>query len=182
MFLGVVKILSKGWLWVISGRWVTASVWRRGPLVVVLGATLVGMLGVGGDAAMAQVTQAVPAVPAPPTTPAPRLRGDEFGIVVNQTFTPGGQEFYRRFTDFWREKSDFESYTLVILERPSRRYGNAIFVSYGQRVMYSSALPVKIDAIRAMSSDAVDKAYANIISLTLRFSGDNDPDIGPDEL
>lgn len=101
---------------------------------------------------------------------------------MNQTFTPGGQEFYRRFTDFWREKSDFESYTLVILERPSRRYGNLIFVSYGQRVMYSSGLPIKFDAIRAMSSDAVDKVYANIISLALRFSGDADLDVGADEL
>jgi len=138
------------------------------------------------NAAMAQAaptgSTAATAPTIPDADPAPRLRGDEFGIVVNQTFTPGGQEFYRRFTDFWREKSDFVSYTLVILERPSRRYGNIIFVSYGQRVMYSSGLPVKIDAIRAMSSDAVDKSYANIISLSLRFSGDSDPDIGPDEL
>ena len=129
------------------------------------------LLGMGLTAAQAQAQ-----------AQAPRQRSDEFGIVVNQTFTPGGQEFYRRFTDFWREKPDFESHTLVILERPSRRYGNLILVSYGQRVMFSGGLPVKIEAIRAIASDAVDKVYANIISLSLRFSGDADPDLGADEL
>ena len=119
---------------------------------------------------------------AQPATALARQRSDEFGIVVNQTFTQGGQEFYRRFSDFWREKSDFESYTLVIVERPSRRYGNQVAVSYGQKVVFAGSLPIKTDAIRALSGDAVEKAYANIISLSLRMTGDRDPDVGDDEM
>ena len=109
-------------------------------------------------------------------------RSDEFGIVVNQTFTLGGQEFYRRFTDFWREKSDFESYTLVITERPSRRFGNQVMVTFGQKVVFSGSLPVKADAIRAISGDAVERTYAVIISLSLKMTGDRDPDVGDDEM
>lgn len=112
----------------------------------------------------------------------PRRRSDDLGIVINQTFTTGGQEFYRRFTDFWREKPDFESYTLLILERPSLRYGNRIIVSHGQTVVYTGNLPAKADAIRALSADAVEKAYANIIASSLRLNGAPDPDIGPDEI
>jgi curli production assembly/transport component CsgE len=116
-------------------------------------------------------------------TPAPaKQRPDEFGIVVNQTFTQGGQEFYRRFTDFWREKSDFESYTLVIIERPSRRYGNQVVITFGQRVVFSGALPVKTEAIRSLSGDAVEKAYANIIAMSLRMSGERDRDMADDEI
>ena len=162
-----------GLAWVWRGLGVKCGVWWRNGATWRCLALLIA-LGLGVDAALAQATS--------DPAPAPPQRSDEFGIVVNQTFTPGGQEFYRRFTDFWREKSDFESYTLVILERPSRRYGNLIFVSYGQRVMYTAGLPIKFDAIRAMSSEAVDKVYANIISLALRFSGDADLDIGADEL
>ena len=107
---------------------------------------------------------------------------DDFGIVVNQTFTPGGQEFYRRFTDYWREKPDFERHTLVIVERPSRRYGNQIMVSLGQRMVFFGGLPIKAEAIRTASAEAVEKAYANIIAATLRFGDSRDPDMGNEEL
>ncbi|MCV2359158.1 curli production assembly/transport protein CsgE [Paucibacter sp. TC2R-5] len=106
--------------------------------------------------------------------------GDNFGIVVNQTFTSAGQEFYRRFTDFWREKPDFENYTLVIVERPSQRFGNRISISFNQKTVFTSNIPTKVDAIRSLSSEAVDKTHANIISLSLRMTGDGDPDMGGD--
>jgi curli production assembly/transport component CsgE len=115
------------------------------------------------------------------TQPERKPRPDDFGIVINQTFTPGGQEFYRRFTDFWRERPDFESYTLVILERPSRRYGNQIFITYGQRSVFSGALPAKADSVKALALDAAEKTHANIISLSLRMTGDRDPDMGADD-
>ncbi|MBV8469822.1 MAG: hypothetical protein JOY60_08190 [Burkholderiaceae bacterium] len=108
---------------------------------------------------------------------APVSSKDSFGIVVNQTFTPGGMEFYRRFTDYWREKPDFEKYNLVIIERPSRRYGNAIFVVQDQQVVFSGSLPIKVNAISALSLDAVEKVYANIISQTLQMVGGGDPDM-----
>ena len=109
-------------------------------------------------------------------------RGIDFGIVVNQTFTATGQEFYRRFTDFWREKPDFESYTLVILERPSSRFGSRVVVSYGQTVVFTGNLPVKTDAIRALGAEASEKAYASVIAANLRIDGASDPDIGPNEI
>jgi curli production assembly/transport component CsgE len=108
--------------------------------------------------------------------------GDDLGIVVNQTVTPGGQEFYRRFTDYWREKPDFERHTLVISERPSRRYGNQITVSVGRRAVFFGGLPLKLEAIRSASADAVEKAYADIIAATLRFGDKRDPDLGNEEL
>ncbi len=116
---------------------------------------------------------------APQSAPGSR---DDFGIVVNQTFTSGGQEFYRRFTDYWREKPDFERHTLVIVERPSRRYGNQIMVNLGQRMVFFGSLPIKVDAIRTASAEAVEKAYANIIAATLRFGDSRDPDMGTEEL
>ncbi|MFZ4651876.1 MAG: CsgE family curli-type amyloid fiber assembly protein [Rubrivivax sp.] len=106
----------------------------------------------------------------------------DFGIVVNQTISAVGQEFYRRFTDVWREKPDFESYTLVVLERPSSRYGSRVVVSYGQTVVFSGNLPVKTDAIRALGAEAAEKAYAGVVAANLRMDGASDPDIGPHEI
>lgn len=109
-------------------------------------------------------------------------RGIELGIVVNQTFSASGQEFYRRFTDFWREKPDFESYTLVVLERPSSRFGSRVVVSYGQTVVFISNLPVKIDAIRALGAEAAERAHASVVAANLRMDGASDPDMGPNEI
>jgi curli production assembly/transport component CsgE len=120
------------------------------------------------------------AVPASAQEDSRPASADALGIVVNETFTSGGQEFYRRFTDFWREKPDFESYTLVVTERPSRRYGNRITVTYERQVVFAGNLPLKLDAIRALSADAAEKVNANVISLGLRMTGDADPDMAKD--
>jgi hypothetical protein len=77
-------------------------------------------LGMALGISTSSLAQAVPADDA-------GRRGIELGIIVNQTFNATGQEFYRRFTDFWREKPDFERYTLVVLAmfRWSRTLGPA---------------------------------------------------------
>ncbi len=106
---------------------------------------------------------------------------DDIGLVVNQTYTAGGLEFFRRFSDFWREKSDTDRYTLTVLERPSRRFGNQVMVSLGQRPVYVAALPLKADAIRSASLEAVEQVYASAVASNLRFNDRQDPDMGREE-
>ena len=115
---------------------------------------------------------------APLQLAAPESSRDSFGIVVNQTFTPGGMEFYRRFTDYWREQPNYDQYNLVIIERPSRRYGNSIFVVQNQEIVFSGSLPIKADAISALSLDATQKVYAKIVRQVLGAFGAADPDMG----
>ena len=107
---------------------------------------------------------------------------ETFGIVVNQTITMSGYEFYRSFTDYWREKPDYERHTLVIVERPSKRFGNQVLVHLGQKLLFNGALPMKMDAVRRYGGEAVEKAYANILSLALRRPGTREDDIADDEL
>lgn len=107
---------------------------------------------------------------------------DEFtGLIINQTLTPLGQEFYNRFVEFWREKPQYDSYSLVVSERHSKRYGSQISIIYRQRAVFSGNLPFKYGLIKVFSGDAVEKAYSNIISLSLRNTSERDPDIAEDE-
>jgi curli production assembly/transport component CsgE len=105
----------------------------------------------------------------------------DINLIVNQTYTAGGLEFYRRFTDYWREKSDGDRYTLVIVERPSRRYGNQVLISLAQRPVFVAPLPMKFDAIRSTSLDAVEQVYASAVASNLRFLDPTDLDLGRDE-
>ena len=121
-------------------------------------------------------TQALPSA-------APARAGDGVeGIIVNATITPNGQEFFRRFTEFWREKADGDTYNLDVVERPSRRSGNQISIAYGQRRVFVGYLPVKLDRVRALSEQAADAVHANIISLGLMSTMSSDPDVGTDEM
>ncbi len=101
-------------------------------------------------------------------------------LIVNQTYTAGGLEFFRRFTDYWREKADGDRYTLVIIERPSRRYGNQVLVSLAQRAVFVAPLPLKFDAIRSTSLDAVEQVYSAAVASNLSFLDQADPDLGRD--
>ncbi len=105
----------------------------------------------------------------------------DINLIVNQTYTSGGLEFYRRFTDYWREKADGDRYSLLIIERPSRRYGNQVLVSLAQRPVFVAPLPMKVDAIRSMTLDAVEQVYASAVASNLRFLDQADPDMGRDD-
>ena len=48
------------------------------------------------------------------------------GVVVNETITPNGYEFYRIFSILWSENPDSTNYSLSIKERLSKRYGNRV--------------------------------------------------------
>jgi hypothetical protein len=98
------------------------------------------------------------------------------GIVVNGTITPNGYEFYRLFTTLWSEKLESREYSLHIDELLSKRYGNKIVVYFGQKPVYSAALPLKYPDLKAMCEKAVEETQSNILASMLML-GVDDADI-----
>lgn len=96
------------------------------------------------------------------------------GIVVNQTITQNGYEFYRIFSLLWSENPDSGKYSLYVQERLSKRFGNRIEVYLGQKLMYSEVLPTKYDRLFALCLKAVDETQTNLISLAMQKSDDVD--------
>lgn len=90
--------------------------------------------------------------------------------------------FFLNFLNFWREKPGSESYTIEIAERASRRLGNQVWVSFGQKRLFSSALPFQRDRIRLLSEQAADTSYSALMALSLPFTGAADTDMAEDEL
>lgn len=104
------------------------------------------------------------------------------GIVVNQTLTQNGYEFYRLFTQMWVERPEARNYSLSIREKLSKRYGNRMDVYLGQKVAYSVALPNKYDRLRAACEQAVEETQANLAALSLTANGADDLDIVREEM
>jgi hypothetical protein len=96
------------------------------------------------------------------------------GIVVNQTITANGYEFYRIFSILWSEDPDSRNYSLSIKERLSKRYGNRVDVYLGQKLVYSAVLPLKYDGLQTLCEKAVEDTQTNIASLSIQASDDTD--------
>ena len=96
------------------------------------------------------------------------------GVVVNETITPIGYEFYRIFSILWSENPDSTNYSLSIKERLSKRYGNRVDIYLGQKLVYSAVLPVKYDGLQTLCEKAVEDAQTNIVALSVQTSDDTD--------
>jgi len=100
------------------------------------------------------------------------------GLVVNQTVTAGGYDFYLLFTEIWRTRPDSENHVLSIVERPSKRYGNQVSIFLGQTRVYFGTLPRKYDQLRQLCEQAVETTLANIVALVLDTATSGQTDLG----
>lgn len=104
------------------------------------------------------------------------------GLVVNSTISANGMAFFVNFLDFWRVKQDSEKYTIDIAESASKRLGNQVWVSFGQKRVFFSTLPIQRERIRMLSEQAADTSYEALKTLVLPFGTVLDPDMADDEL
>ena len=104
------------------------------------------------------------------------------GVVVNQTITMIGQEFYQEFMALWREKEQIERFVLSIHERASARQGSQIWVTFGEKRVFQAQLPSARSRVRDLGQQAVEIAYQQIIDAELQTLLFRDADLGTSEL
>jgi hypothetical protein len=119
------------------------------------------------------------------TKPAPAIRLNRdlgeaadgiLGLVVNQTISTNGYEFYRMFYLLWSEKPDSLKYSLNVQEKLSKQRGNQVIVYLGQKVIFSGVLPLKYEQLKELSTKAAEETQANLVMLLLEPSKDADID------
>lgn len=104
------------------------------------------------------------------------------GVVVNQTVTVAGQDFYQRFVAAWRERDLSERFSISIHERPSPRWGSQVWIEFAQRRIFQSALPGGRGEIQALAEKAIETAYQLIADAEVDRLLFRDADVGPDEI
>lgn len=104
------------------------------------------------------------------------------GVVVNQTVTLGGHDFYRAFVAAWRDKPLSERYAVTVGERPSVKLGSQVWVEFNRRRVYQSFLPPARARVRGIGEQAADAAYQNVVQSEAQRLLFRDPDLGPDEI
>jgi curli production assembly/transport component CsgE len=104
------------------------------------------------------------------------------GIVADQTVTVAGQDFYRQFVTQWHDRDNTDHYELVVVERPSPRWGTLISVMYKQRQIFRMQLPPSRAAIPQLGAQAVDVVYQAVVDSDVAQRLFKDTDLGRDEI
>lgn len=88
------------------------------------------------------------------------------GLVIDQTITPLGHEFYRAFVNAWREQRDGSRYSVIIYERPSVRSASLLWVEYRFRKIYSGFVRMsRRSVLDGMGANAAQVAYQHIVEI-----------------
>lgn len=112
----------------------------------------------------------------------PKMTADPYaGIVIDQTITVVGHDFFQYFIAAWRDKDLVDKYEIAINERPSARLGSQIWISYRQRRVFQTFLPASRAAVKLISFSAADSVYEAIVQTDMVQLMFKDPDLAPDE-
>lgn len=126
-----------------------------------------------------------PATAEPRRAPTPdrKVQRESYGgVVVNQTMTVAGYNFYQCFVTVWRDKDMSERYAISVHERPSARWGTQIWIEYAQKRVFQAALPTSIANIRALSEQAAEVAQQKVVDVEVDRLLFREAEFGPDEI
>jgi curli production assembly/transport component CsgE len=104
------------------------------------------------------------------------------GVVVNQTITLVGHDFYRSFVAAWRDKPLSDRYAITVGERPTPRFGSQVWVEFGRRRVFQSFLPPARSRVSGIGENAAEIAYQNVVQTEAQRLLFRDPDLGADEI
>lgn len=103
-------------------------------------------------------------------------------LVVNQTVTVAGQEFFQHFVAAWREREMADRYSISITERPTARFGSQLWVEYAQRRVLQLQLPASRSGLQALGERAAEAVFQRVADAELERLLFRDLDLAPDEL
>ncbi|MBV6271509.1 curli production assembly/transport protein CsgE [Alcaligenaceae bacterium CGII-47] len=104
------------------------------------------------------------------------------GLIINRTITVLGWDFYKGFSEIWQALYPDSKNTLIVIERPTAKYGSEIWISYeNQNVFHTFLSPMRSRA-REESKQAVDIVHKTVADIEIRRKLFQDADLGPEEM
>ena len=88
------------------------------------------------------------------------------GLVVDETLTKLGRDFYEGFYRLWRAPEGAVNYTVTVQERPLPSIGTLVAVRVDDEVAFQVRLLPRADAIEGAARQAVAVAQQRLLSRT----------------
>ena len=98
------------------------------------------------------------------------------GLLVDDTKTKTGKDFYDLFYGSWEAPKEAKNFTITISEKPFRLSSTLIVVSINDTPVYQSVLQPRQDIVEGLSQDAISttQSYlANYEEIMKQLNGDD---------
>jgi len=98
------------------------------------------------------------------------------GLLVDDTKTKTGKDFYDLFYGSWEAPKGAKNYTITISEKPFRLSSTLIVVSINDTPVYQSVLQPRQDIVEGLSEDAIlttQNYLANYEEIMKQLNGDD---------
>lgn len=98
------------------------------------------------------------------------------GLLVNDTKTKTGRDFYDLFYSGWEAPINAKNYSITISEKPFRLTSTMIVVSINDNVVYQGILQPREDLIEALSEEAISITHDYLLNyeeITKQLNGDD---------
>lgn len=124
--------------------------------------------------------QTLPAAPASQRENA-ALQEHLGGIVIDQTVTAAGKDFYQTFSVLWHDMPLNEQFSIAVRERASARIGNRIQIEYANHTIFETVLPAARGNIQSICARAVEITYQNVSNAAVQRLLFREQDLAGDE-
>jgi len=86
------------------------------------------------------------------------------GLLVDDTKTKIGKDFYDLFYSSWEAPSEAKNYTITVSEKPFRLSNTIIAVSINENLVYQAILQPRQDILEAMTSEAISMTQEYLVN------------------
>lgn len=86
------------------------------------------------------------------------------GIVMDETMSKSGREFYELFFSYWRKPVGYKNYFIKIKERPFRMNNTVIEVYLKEQLLYQQMMRRRYDEVEMMAKQAIGVVEQQIIN------------------
>ena len=90
------------------------------------------------------------------------------GLILDRTITLPGHGFYKKFSAHWLAANLSQAGNIVVIEKPSARWGNLILISSEDQVLYRTSIrpgkQLKINLIKEAVSSVSQKILNHLLA------------------
>jgi curli production assembly/transport component CsgE len=79
------------------------------------------------------------------------------GLILDQTKTRAGHDFYDRFGKIWEAPPGMEGYNILIIENASPQWGSVIWIKVNDNVVFQGMLQPREAEIRDLAEKAAER-------------------------
>lgn len=104
------------------------------------------------------------------------------GLIIDQTQTRSGHEFYQHFVTFWEAPEGSEGFNIFVGERVSPQWGSWIWIKVNDVMVYRNVLRRRTEEIKEVAKKVVEIVKGYLYQYSINGKQLEDSDIARDGL